>query len=427
MSVNKFAVYQIADFRLIFGVRLFAFIALQIQAVITGWQIYQIYPSALLLGLVGLVEAVPAIGCAFFSGHVVDTRRPSLVLQLSLALLVANSFFQLIAVAPAAPIDDQTRIVLLYLGVFVSGAARSFVSPAIFALVPERVPRHLIATAATGTSLAFLLSMVLGPAIGGLVYGQFGSIAAFASPIVVLLTAAVFSSLLSKRETLSDLTNQSVRSKSSPRQPSEAREPMLQSIKAGIKFMFQSKILLSATLLDMFSVLFGGAVSILPMFADQVLHQGAATLGFLRAAPSLGALAVAIYFSFRPMQTISGKVLLIVVAGFGAATIGFGLSIDVTSAMIFLTLLGVFDGVSVVIRSTLLQVLAPAQMRGRISALNSVFVSSSNEIGAFESGMAAQVLGLVPSVLFGGVMTLVIVAATWWLVPDLSKTRIATQ
>ena len=177
----------------------------------------------------------------------------------------------------------------------------------------------------------------------------------------------------------------------------------------------------------MFSVLFGGAVSVLPIFADQVFHVGSTGLGFLRAAPAIGSVIVALSLAIRPMRVISGKKLLLVVAGFGFSTLAFALSSNIYLALLFLMLSGAFDGVSMVIRITLLQWLTPEEMRGRVSSLSSVFITSSNEIGAFESGVAARLMGLVPSVFFGGVMTVLIVFGVWWLVPDLKKTEIKTE
>ena len=202
------------------------------------------------------------------------------------------------------------------------------------------------------------------------------------------------------------------------------REPFAQSVKTGIRFVWHDKVLLSAMTLDMFSVLFGGAVAVLPIYADQVLHVGATGLGILRSAPALGSLLILLLLGLRPLKVISGKMLLWVVAGFGLTTLLFGISTNFTLSLIFLAASGAFDGVSMVIRSTILQLRTPDHVRGRVSAVSTVFITSSNEIGAFESGFAAKVLGLVPSVAFGGVMTLLIVAATALFYPELRKKEI---
>ncbi len=208
---------------------------------------------------------------------------------------------------------------------------------------------------------------------------------------------------------------------------SEQREPAVQSIKAGWKFILGNRVLLSVMALDMFAVLFGGAVAILPAFADTVLHIGSEGLGMLRAAPAIGSISMALFLALRPMQHIRARTLLWVITGFGVCMIGFGLSQHFLVAAFFLMLSGAFDSVSMVVRGTLMQLLIPERMRGRVSAVNSMFIISSNEIGAFESGAAASLLGLVPSILFGGAMTLLVVASTALLAPPLRRLVINTE
>jgi MFS family permease len=403
-------VLKIADFRSIFFTRLFSSMALQVQAVIVGWQIYQLRPDPLLLGFIGLAEAVPAITCSFVSGHIVDTFRPTKIFRLSLTAMFINACLMWFAILPQSSIAADSRLILLYLGIFISGAARSFSSPSVFAIIPQIVKREDLGAASAWNSSSFQFAAIIGPALGGLVFGFFGPVAAFALPPILQLTAVGLTWTLSarthalKRET--------------------AREPFFKSVKAGILFAAGHRVLLSTMLLDMFSVLFGGAVIVLPMFADQVFKTGSLGLGFLRAAPSVGSVIVALMLGLKPMKVISGKTLLLVVAGFGLATIGFALSNNFYLALLFLAISGAFDGVSMVIRGTLLQLLTPEQMRGRVSSLSSVFITSSNEIGAFESGLAAKFMRLIPSVLFGGTMTVVIVLTTWWRAPELAQTAI---
>ena len=403
-------VLQNRDFRSIFMTRFFVSVALQIQAVIVGWQIYKLRPDPLFLGLMGLTEAVPAITCSFFSGHAVDNTRPSLVFRLSILVTLLNTLMIFFAVLPATPLEDTQRLILLYVGIFISGASRSFTSPAVFSLIPMVIPRKMIGAASAWTSSAYQFASIFGPAIGGLVYSGFGATAAFALPPVMMVIAWFSIETLSKE-------GKSARSDA-------RREPFVESIKAGIGFAFHHKVLLSTMTLDMFSVLFGGAVAVLPIFADQIFHTGAHGLGYLRAAPSVGSVIVAVYLALRPLKRIKGRTLLWVVAGFGFSTLFFALSKNFYLALFFLALSGMFDGVSMVIRSTLLQLLTPDKMRGRISALSSVFITSSNEIGAFESGLAARFMGLVTSVVAGGVMTLVVVATTAWSVPELRKVEV---
>ncbi|MEK7357185.1 MAG: MFS transporter, partial [Bdellovibrionota bacterium] len=362
------------------------------------------------LGLIGLTEAIPAIASSFVAGHVVDSNRPVSVYRWALFAMFLNSILLWLAIWEKIPFDESQRISLLFVGVFISGAARSFASPSVYSLVPRIVPREMLGSASAWNSSAWQFAAIVGPALGGLAYDEYGAKIAFTIPIVLVMIGMGLSYTFTNR----------IRQFKSDHQ----REPYFQSLKAGIKFAFGHQVLLSTMVLDMFSVLFGGAVAVLPVFADQVFGTGSKGLGFLRAAPSMGSVVVALWLAMKPMKVISGKTLLLVVAGFGFTMIGFAVSGHFVLAFIFLVASGAFDGISMVIRMTLLQILAPEHMRGRIAALSSVFITSSNEIGAFESGVAARFLGLIPSVLFGGTMTLVVVVATWIKVPALARTRI---
>lgn len=384
--------------------------ALNVQAVIVGWQVYTLRPDPLLLGLIGLTEAIPAISCSFVSGHIVDTHRPVHVYRWALFTILLNTSLLWIAVWDRMPFTEDVRLFLLFFGVFISGAARSFASPSVYSMVPQIVPRQLLGAAAAWNSSSFQFAAIVGPALGGLAYSFFGAQVTFGIPVALVTIALIMSYTLSPEIRRYKSTHQ--------------REPFFASVKSGIDFAFGHKVLLSTMTLDMFSVLFGGAVAVLPIFADQVFHSGSKGLGFLRAAPSVGSVLVALWLAMKPMRVISGRTLLLVVAGFGLATIGFAVSGHFVLALLFLGISGAFDGISMVIRSTLLQILAPEHMRGRIASLSSIFITSSNEIGAFESGVAARFLGLIPSVILGGTMTLVVVAVTWLKVPALARTRI---
>jgi MFS family permease len=358
----------------------------------------------------GLAEGVPAITGSFISGHVVDTNRPALVYQLSITVSFLNACLLLAAIIPAFGFSVDLRVTLLFTGMFISGASRSFTAPSVFSLIPQIVPRNMIGSAAAWNSSAYQFAAILGPALGGLVYGIAGPIAAFSLPPLLMLIAWLSAWLLTPAA-------RAMRSQFK-------REPFFQSVQSGIQFAFRQKVLLSTMTLDMFSVLFGGAVAMLPIFADEVFKVGSIGLGFLRTAPSVGSVIVAFFLATRPMKIISGKTLLLVVAGFGLSIVVFALSKNFYLALFMLAISGAFDGVSMVIRSTILQLLTPEQMRGRVSSLSSVFIASSNEIGAFESGVAARFMGLIPSVVFGGIMTLLVVGFTAWWAPDLARTRI---
>jgi MFS family permease len=406
----KFNVLRINDFRVIFAARIFAVLGLQAQAVIVGWHVYELTRDPLWLGMIGLTEAAPAILFAFLSGHVVDNRRAAAVYRLSVFVLLLNTIGLWFCAWPGAPLTEPSRLFLLFAAVFISGVVRSFTSPALFTLFSHIVPKRLQAEASAWNSWSFQSAAITGPALGGLIYGKFGPTVAFAFPAVAMLCCFISFHFLSAE-------TRAMRSQTK-------REDFVSSVRAGIRFVLQQKILLSAMALDMLSVLFGGAVAILPMFSDQVLHAGSEGLGWLRAAPSVGSGLVALCLAIHPLQVISGRMLLSMVAGFGAATVLFAFSQNFTMAFVCLAASGAFDGVSMVIRSTILQLLTPDHMRGRVSALSLIFITSSNEIGAFESGVAARFLGLIPSIIFGGTMTLVIVTLTAWKVPALRHTRI---
>lgn len=403
-------ILQITDFRRLLLTRILVTMALQIQAVIIGWHIYALKHDPLLLGLIGLTEAIPAIFGSLIAGHIVDISRPLRVAQWAILALALNGLMIFSSVLPTLHFSEDLIVSVLFIGIFISGAARSFLSPSIFSLIPNIVPRNMLASASAFNSGTYQVAAIIGPALGGLIYGSFGSTAAFAAPAALVCFGFIGSLRLSTQ--IAEIKSTS------------KREPILQSIRSGLKFTFSHKVLLSTMTLDMFSVLFGGAVAVLPIFADQVFHVGASGLGVLRAAPSVGSVIVAAVLALWPLKKITGKQLLFVVSGFGVCTLLFAMTSNYTLALIFLALTGAFDGVSMVIRGTILQLFTPENMRGRVSAVSSVFITSSNEIGAFESGFAANALGLIPSVIFGAVMTLVVVGITWWKFPELAKTEI---
>ncbi len=394
----SFSVLRIADFRLLIGTRMFVVMAMQAQAVIVGWQVYSITKDPFMLGLTGLVEAVPAILCALISGYIVDNNRPHRIMQLCLATLALNTLLLCIIAGGMVDLSQGFVLVYIFIGIFVSGLARSFIMPSSFSLLPQIVAREDIPSASAWMSSSFQIAAITGPAVAGIVYGIYGVQAAWIIPTALMSAAVVMLSIVSK----------------GPRmfQSTQVREPAVKSITAGWRFIFDNPVLLSVMALDMFAVLFGGVVAMLPAFADQVLHVGSEGLGALRAAPAMGAIITALVLAVKPLKTIRATVLLAAVFGFGLCMIGFGLSESLWLAMVFLALSGAFDSVSMVMRATIMQWITPEPMRGRVSAVNSMFIISSNEIGTFRSGVSASLIGLIPSILFGGVCTLGIVAAT---------------
>ncbi len=411
MSVS-IAVLKLPDFRRLWLSRSLGLMALMAQAVVIGWQVYAITGDPLMLGLVGLVEAVPAIGCALFAGHIVDHSRPYRVYHICLGILCLNTLGLWLFAGGVIAMPESTILVALYVGVFISGIARSFIMPASFTLLPQIVARNQLSSAAGWLSSGFEIATIGGPAIAGLLFGFGGPHIAWLMPVILFLIATGNFFFISPKTKQYKLNRE--------------REPAWKSIKGGWRYILDHPVLLSVMVLDMFAVLFGGAIAMLPAYANEVLQVGPEGLGFLRAAPAIGAITMAIFLALHPFRVIRARTLLLAVAGFGLAIIGFGLSKIFWLSIVFLALSGVCDAVSVVMRSTLVQLLTTDAVRGRVSSVNSMFIVSSNEIGAFESGVAARFLGLVPSVVFGGAMCLVVVAATAGLSKKFRRTEIET-
>jgi MFS family permease len=379
-------------------------VATQIQAVVVSWQIYQLTRDPFSLGLIGLAEAVPFIGFALFAGHVADTAGRLRISLISLVVLLGCSL-TLLGFSVRPGIIGAGRVWPVYLVIFVSGIARSFLQPARSALGAELVPRELYHNAVTWRSSSWQLAEVVGPAIGGLVYG-FGSASAAYGVDAGLMAVGLLSLARIQHRRRSSLSTES---------------SFLGSLATGIRFVRSQPVILGALTLDLFSVLFGGAVALLPVFAAEILHAGPEGLGILRAAPAVGAVAMSLVLAHRPPLRRAGHTLLVSVALFGLSMIGFGLSRNFLLSTGLLAMSGMFDTISVVIRSTLLQVMTPDHLLGRVASVNAIFIGSSNELGAFESGTAARLIGTVPSVVVGGLATLLVVLVTAVKVPTLRK------
>lgn len=410
MSNLSTAVLRLPNFRCLLFARMFGMMALQCQAVIVGWQVYSITKDPFMLGLTGLTEAVPAIACALFAGHIVDISSPRKIYVACMGALLVSTLMLLVMAGGYAGMHEANILPWLFAGIFFSGLARSFIMPASFSLLPRVVARSDISSASAWLNSGFQVAAIGGPAIAGILYGMGGP------HIAWLLPAGLM--------TIGFLSIRAIRVEHVP--STEKREPTIKSIRAGWAFILQSPIILSVMLLDMFAVLFGGAVAMLPAYADQVLHVGAEGLGALRAAPALGAVIMALYLALKPMPQIKTTTMLWAVAGFGFCMIGFGLSTIFWLSLFFLAISGALDCISVVIRATIVQLLTPSHMTGRVSSVKSMFIISSNEIGAFESGVAARALGLVPSVVIGGFATLAVVAGTWLFSKQMRNTVIET-
>jgi MFS family permease len=379
-------------------------IGAQVQAIVVSWQIYQATRDPLALGLVGLAEVLPYVSVALFAGHVVDRgdRRRISLWALGVLLTAAATFFVLSVIWPVP------RVVWpYYLIIAVCGLARSFLQSARSPLVAELVPREAYANAATWRSSTYQLASVVGPALGGLLYAVFGARLTFG--VNVILTSLALTAMWQIRHVVP------VRALASA--------SLIDSLGEAWRYLRGQPVILGALTLDMFAVFFGGATALLPIFADRILAVGPRGLGFLQAAPGAGAVLMAFIIAHRRPFQRAGRTLLTAVTVFGVCMIGFALSREFLLSLAFLFFSGAADNVSAVIRSTLLQILVPPELLGRVSSVNAIFIGSSNELGAFESGVAAKLLGVIPAVLFGGGMTLAVVVATAWRVPTLRRMR----
>lgn len=389
-------------FRWLLVYRICTILSYQIVAVAVGWQVYEITRDPLSLGLIGLAEVIPFFCVAPFSGYLVDHLPRRQLGAAACAILAANALALALIAADWLPVNGLWPI---YLAIAVGGVGRSFFGPVYNALFARVLEREQFARGAGMGSVVFQAGLVLGPALGGVLIGVAGTVATYALAVGFAVVAAAALLAMSIADPMHQVE----------------RAPILASIGEGLRFVFGHQLLLAALALDMFAVLFGGAISLAPAFIKDVLHAGPEALGILRGAPALGSVAVAIWLSRHPLQANAGRILLVSVAGFGACMIGFGLSTAFWLSALLLLLSGIFDGVSVVLRSTILQLATPDAMRGRVSSVNSIFISSSNELGAFYSGAMARLLGLVPSVVIGGLLTIGVVGVTAVRAPKLRR------
>ncbi|HVZ49634.1 MAG TPA: MFS transporter [Gemmatimonadaceae bacterium] len=403
---SPYAPLRIPNFRRYVAAVVSMTLATMIQGTIVGWQMYELTHDPLALGLIGLAEALPFMAMSLYAGHVTDLHDRRRVAIMALLVYCASAvalflFPRLLGAHPRAMVDA------IYVVIGVSGVARSFLQPARQALGAEVVPRELFTRSVTWRSGAWQLAAVVGPALGGALYAMGGLSAAYATDAVLTMAAIVLLVRVDRERPLVKVSG----------------EPIFQRLVAGVRFVFTERVVLGALSLDMFSVLFGGAVALLPVFAADILHVGPSGLGLLRSAPAIGAVVMSAALTHaRPFQR-TGRVLLRCVALYGLAMIAFGLSTNFALAVVALIVSGAADMVSVFIRSTLLTTRTPPEMLGRVMSVNGIFVGSSNEIGAFESGVTADWFGAVPSVVLGGALTLVVVAVTAWRNPILRELR----
>ncbi|MCX6174549.1 MAG: MFS transporter [Ignavibacteriales bacterium] len=404
---DAYAALRIKDYRWFIIARVTLTFAIQIQSVIVGWQVYELTHDALSLGMIGLAEAIPYLCIALFAGHIADTinRKKIILYAGSIYLLCAILLF--FVSTELHPILIKFGVYPIFAIIFITGLARGFISPALNAFAAQLVPRHLFGNASTWNSMLWQTAAITGPAFGGLVYGFWGIGQAYFF-VVFFSALSWFFFFLIKKKPMPERTKE---------------ENIWQSLSTGLKFVFNDQVILGAISLDMIAVFFGGAISILPIFADKILHSGAEGLGLLRAAPAVGALIMSYVQAHNPLFKNAGRNLLICVLGFGVTTILFALSNNIYLVFSLLMLGGMFDNVSVIIRQTIVQLFTPDEMRGRVSSINGIFIGSSNELGSFESGVAAKLLGLIPSIIFGGSMTVATVSVMSYISPKLRKLK----
>lgn len=406
MAHDPYASLRVPNYRWFIVSVLTMTISAQIQGVVVAWQIYDITRDPLSLGLMGLAEALPYVSVALYAGHLADRLNRRRVGLIALSVLVACSV-TLLTLNLIPGFLHRHGALPFYGVIVVSGLARSFLQPSRNALGAELIPRSLYANAVAWRSSSWQTAAVVGPALGGLLYGFASATAAYAVDSTMMAAALVCFALIAY----------------TPKPAATHHESMKESVRTGIRFLMGESVLLSAQTLDLFSVLLGGAEALLPVFADNILHVGPQGLGVLRAAPAAGAVVMSIYLAHRKPLQHAGMTLLCAVGTFACCIIAFGFSRSFLLSTALLFASGMADNVSVLIRGTLLQVLTPEHLLGRVSSVNQIFLGTSNELGAFESGLAAKLIGTVPAVVFGGAASLAVVFGVGAGVPRLRRLR----
>ena len=377
------------------------------QFIIVEWEVYSLTKDPLSLGLIGLVEVVPAISMALFAGHIVDQReKKMLFFQCIIAfLLVATGYYFITSPYVYENYENSQILIGIYVLVFLGGFIRAFIGPTIFSLVALIVPKRVYPNAATWSSSTWQLAIVLGPAFAGFSIAWIGVHYSMGIVLATIVIGLFLISFIKKKPILNP----------------KIGEPIFKSLKAGLNFVYKTKAILVALTLDMVAVLFGGAIALLPIYAQDILNVGSEGFGILRAAPAVGSVLMMIASAHIPLTKNAGKKLLYAIFCFGISIIVFGISDIFWLSVFALFMYGLTDGVSMIIRQTILQLKTPDEFRGRVASVNSIFVGSSNELGAFESGATAKLMGTVPAVVFGGVMTILTVGFTAIKFPSFRK------
>lgn len=401
---DPYAALRFREFNIFLLLRFVLVFAWSMQFIVIEWQVYTLTKDPLSLGIIGLMEIIPALSMALFAGHIVDQRekRNLFLCCIGLFSLISLGLFFLSEASIMASWGQKSILYSIYGFVFFGGLLRAFFGPTIFSLVSLIVPKKVYPNAATWNSSTWQMASILGPAVAGLTINWLGVHWSLCIVFVLVVISFLLGLLISKKPVLNP----------------KIGEPIIQSLKEGVRFVFKTKAILGALSLDMIAVLFGGAVALLPVFAQDILKVGPEGFGFLRAAPAVGAFITMLTTAYIPISRRAGMKLIVAVFGFGISIIVFGLSSVFWISVVALFFSGITDGVSMVIRQTILQLKTPDHMRGRVSSVNSMFVGSSNELGAFESGLTAKLMGTVTAVVFGGTMTLITALTTGLVSPS---------
>jgi MFS family permease len=403
---DPFAAVRVPEFKNLMIGRFTFIMALRMMTTVVGWWIYELTNDPFAIGLIGLSEVIPAVSMALYAGHVIDiSEKRKMLLKGVFGYSCAAGILLLFSASPIHHFNKYHIAIGIYAVIFCTGIIRAFTGPVFSAMLATVVPRQYLQNATTWSQGSWLSASVTGHATGGFLIWKIGIMGTFIV-ICSLLIIAFFVLMQLKPKPAILKTGEST---------------TWESVKEGLRFVFKTKELLGAMSLDMFAVLFGGAVAMVPVYARDILKIGPLGFGWLNAASDIGSIFIIILLTLSPLKKAQGKKLFFAVAGFGCCIIVFALSKWVVLSFAALLVAGMLDGVSVVIRGTIMQLKTPDHMRGRVSSVGSMFINSSNELGQFESGMAARLMGVIPSVLFGGCMTILVVVATWFKTPSLKK------
>lgn len=404
--INPYAPLSIPEFRHFIAGRFLFIMGLRMTGTVIGWWVYLLTGSPLALGLVGLSEVIPAVSLALYAGQHIDRcEKRSLLLRCILMYIGCILFLWLLSSGTASRhLSPWTICLIIFAVIAITGAIRSFSGPTFSSLIAQIVPREILPAAASISSATWLVASISGHAAGGFLIAGIGIQNTF---LVILLQVCAGYFILSRLKPKEVLVS--------------GKANTWSRVKEGLQYVFHSKELLGAMSLDLFAVLFGGAVALVPVFANEILHVGPIGFGWLNAATDIGSIITVTILTVRPLKKQQGRTLFYAVAGFGICIILFALSTVYWFSFLALMISGCMDGVSVIVRSTILQLKTPDELRGRVMSVSSMFINSSNELGQFESGVAARLMGTVPSVVFGGCMTIAVVIFTWFKAPTLRE------